>query len=142
MRVLDTELDALMGHHNIRFAARKGATIGNRVVKNREMCIPAEYSTSQKCGSKGCLTCPTMLDQPTLDINGISLRLAQNVSCRSSDVIYVHKCGSCTSENVYVGQTSQKFSDRNNGHRSKFNAIQYEDSALSNHSYTHIYRMD
>ena len=135
VRSLDKDLDALMGHHNIRFAARKGATIGSNVVKNRELCIPTQYSTSQKCGASGCLTCPSMLDQPKLDVNGVSLRLAKNVTCKSSDVIYVHKCGSCTSENVYVGQTSQKFADRNSGHRGKFNDIHYEESALSNHSY-------
>ena len=68
-------------------------------------------------------------------VNGQDVKLANNVSCKSSDVIYIHICQGCETENVYVGQTSQKFADRNNGHRSKSNVDHYEESALANHSY-------
>ena len=76
-----------------------------------------------------------MIDQDALSINDEVVKLAKNVWCKSSDVIYLQICEKCESENSYVGQTSQKFSDRNSGHRSKFNLEHYEDSALSYHSY-------
>ena len=50
-------------------------------------------------------------------------------------MIYIQICQKCESENVYVGQTSLKFSERNNGHRTKFNMNHYEESALAFHSY-------
>ena len=63
------------------------------------------------------------------------MKLAKNVSCKSSDVIYIQLCEHCTSGNAYVGQTAKKFSDRISGHRSRFNVEHYEESALSYHSY-------
>ena len=135
VRGMNSDLDSLMGHHNIIFAARKGVTIGNEVVKNRDLCIPNEQRDSQKCGCKGCETCPTMLDTKSIKINGQVVKLARNVTCKSGDVTYVHICQSCGSENCYGGQTSQPFANRNTGHRNKFNMHHYEESALSHHSY-------
>ena len=52
---------------------------------------------------------------------GMKLMEISSEEGKSSDVIYLQICEKCESENSYVGQTSQKFSDRNSGHRSKFN---------------------
>ena len=76
-----------------------------------------------------------MLDGTELIVNGETVKLARNVTCKTSDVIYAQICQGCDSENVYIGQTSQKFSDRNTGHRNKFNFENYEESALSYHSF-------
>ena len=135
IRTLEKDLDSLMGHHNIVFAAKKGMTIRNNVMNNRALCIPEREYEHQKCMGKGCKTCPQMLKVPDLEVNSVKLKLPKNVSCKSNNVIYIHLCNVCNSENCYGGQTSNKFSERNNGHRCKFNFEHYENSALSNHSF-------
>jgi hypothetical protein len=135
IRTMDKDLDILMGHHNIVYASKKGMTIRNNVMNNRALCIPEREFEHQKCMGKGCKTCPQMLNVSELEINDVKLKLPKNVSCKTNNVIYIHLCNVCNSENCYGGQTSNQFSVRNNGHRCKFNLESYELSALSNHSF-------
>ena len=132
---MDDDLSTLMGHNNIIFAPRKGRTIRSSVLNNRALCIPDIELTNQKCMGGGCLTCPQMLTVSEIEINGIILKLPTNVCCKSKNVIYIHICKICNSENCYGGQTCNKFSDRNSGHRSNFDFVNFEKSALSHHSY-------
>ena len=76
-----------------------------------------------------------MLEEPTLTTNNTTIKLARNATFKTEGVIYVFQCMSCDKENVYTGKTAQQFSERNNGHRSKFNMDQYDKSALATHSY-------
>ena len=135
VRTLEADLDILMGHHNIVFAAKRGLTIRNTVMNNRALCIPEKDYDHQKCMGKGCKTCPQMLNMSEIEINNVKVKLPKNVSCKTKNVVYIHLCNCCNSENCYGGQTSNKFAERNNGHRGKFNLENYELSALSNHSY-------
>ena len=75
------------------------------------MHLAAEQREIQTCGGKGCKTCRNMIEKDALSINGKVVKLAKNVSCTSSDVIYIQLCEHCTSENAYVGQTAQNFFD-------------------------------
>ena len=132
---MDSDLDILMGHHNIIYATKKGMTIRNNVMNNRALCIPEREFEHQRCMGKGCKTCPQMLTVSEVEINNV-LKLPKNVSCKTNDVVYIHLCNVCNNnENCYGGQTSNQFSVRNNGHRCKFNYENYELSALSNHSF-------
>ena len=60
--------------------------------------------------------------------------MPQNVSCKSTNIIYGDICNQCTTENIYVGQASQSLHLRNNGHRRCFNADDFKQSALATHA--------
>lgn len=136
IRSLAEDFEVLVGHNNIIFATRKGASISNKLVHNRKLSvITPVQKENQRCKKKNCKTCPQMLKEEKFVVNGTTVKLPQNVDCKSKNVIYAHQCTACDNRNVYVGQTRQEFRERNNNHRAKFNTLNYEDSALASHSF-------
>ena len=71
----------------------------------------------------------------TATTNGTSVKLAQNVNCKTENVIYFAQYKKCNKENSYVGKTTQEFHHRFTGHRSKFTKDAFQKSALSMHSF-------
>ena len=67
-----------------------------------------------------CMTCGLMNRNETATTNGNSVKLAQNVNCKTENVIYFAQCKKCNKENSCVGKTTQEFHHRVTGHRSKF----------------------
>ena len=68
----------------------------------------------------------------------MELKVPSNYNCKTSSIIYCAQCKLCSNsdkENTYIGQTSQTFHNRMNGHRSDFTLEKYENSALSTHSF-------
>ena len=56
---LKDDLNTLMGSTRVIFAMRKGRSIGNRVVRNKSLCIDTlDNGVSQKCLAPGCKQCP------------------------------------------------------------------------------------
>ena len=82
-----------------------------------------------------CMTCGLMNRNETATTNGTSLKLAQNVNCKTENVIYFPQCENCNKENSYVGKTTQEFHHRVTGHISKFTKDAFQKSALSMHSF-------
>ena len=75
------------------------------------------------------------------DSNSKPISVRKNLNCKSKNVIYVAQCTLCNNnvinEGNYVGQTSQAFHKRANGHRACFNINDddiCEKSALALHS--------
>ena len=106
-------------------SARKGGTIGSKVVKNRQLCeLTVQQMSSQKCGATSCQTCPLLGKMgESVTINDRSVSVKKNLNCKSRNVIYLAQCKLCdhsVSDNTYTGQTSQPFHKRVNGHRSCF----------------------
>ena len=54
----EEDLNPLFNNIKIKLACRRSCTIGNSVVKNKELCIKYKKTGSQKCGDKRCKICP------------------------------------------------------------------------------------
>ena len=69
------------------------------VVKNNQLCATSETTSSssgQRCGSRGCLTCPTIVqDNEGLCVNGRILSPGIQLNCKFSNVIYLAQCTIC-----------------------------------------------
>ena len=147
IRDLEPDIKKICGDIQIIFAIRKHPSIGNRIVKNRQLGkhYPPDspQKTSQKCYGPGCKTCPVLFDFDTkISVNGLELQLDRTLTCKDKHIIYIAQCQRCNRddgrEDTYFGQTLTQFHTRQNGHRHKFvideRAI-YEHSALSMHCY-------
>ena len=97
LKSLQSDIKILTGYETQTFiAARKGRSDASVVVKNNQLCATSETTSSsggQKCGSKGCLTCPTIVqDNEGLCVNGRILSPGIQLNCKSSNVIYLAQC--------------------------------------------------
>eukprot|EP00116_Pleurobrachia_bachei_P007705 sb/3467967/ len=134
-------IDSVTGYPTrVIMALKKGAAIGNEVVRNRKLSLSESQPTitpqNQRCNGRGCKTCPILFETPqTVVVNGSCLKLDLRLTCKSSGVIYVANCVICGES--YFGQTHSALHIRMNGHRSKFKTDQlaFEQSALSYHCF-------
>ena len=81
------------------------------------------------------MTCRAMNRNETATANGISVRLAKHVNCKTENVIYFALSTKCSRNSNYIGKTTQEFRHRVTGHRSKFVRESSLKSALSVHSF-------
>ena len=134
------------GDTKLLVSARRGTSIGSKVVQNRGLCETVKSLPSQRCGTPRCETCPLLLDMgQTLNVNGKLITVKSNLNCKSRNVIYLAQCEICQQklENSYFGQTGQQTHKRVNGHRSCFTLDEdgkpqikkLEKSALALHCY-------
>jgi hypothetical protein len=145
---LQGDINRLLGPTRITVAARKRRSIANRVIRNGAICETPralEDAWSQKCGAGRCAACVLMSEGgDVFDINGQQLSVPDNHNCKTRNCIYCAQCTICNQivltlhedkEDTYFGQTLQKMHQRINGHRNKFNELDYEKSALSLHAH-------
>ena len=124
-----------IGEINIIFTVRKGKSIGNSVVKNRQLSIyPSINNINQKCNANGCLQCLQVISSKAMTINNIKIKIPSDLNCKTNNAIYLWKCNVCDKENYYFGRTTQKCHKRTNGHRNCFNNGDVTKSALSMHA--------
>lgn len=144
LKEIQPDINRLAGKETkLLVASRKGKSIGNKSVKNRKLCELAEdNSGSQKCGGKGCKTCPLLCDAGEIFyINGKEVKVPDRFNCKTRNALYIAQCKICDQDqdNAYGGQTTQRFHKRVNGHRSCFSNSSepevIEKSALAEHSF-------
>ncbi len=151
LKSLESDIKILTGDNTqTRVAARKGRSVASVVVKNNQLCASNATTNSlagsQKCGARGCLTCPAICDSNEgMDVNGRIVKPSRQLNCKSKNIIYLAQCTLCEPVNdngdinCYAGQTMQPLHKRVNGHRSNFdvdgNLQLWEKSALSKHAY-------
>ena len=96
------------------------------------------------------MTCPSLCNNgDTLTVNQKVITATKALNCKSRNVIYLAQCKTCdqNTENSYIGQTSQEFHLRVNGHRAHFalndqglpDYGKAEKSALALHNYKEHY---
>ena len=115
-------------------AVKKGSSIGNNIVRNKQLSLPNSDIDNQQCNGRGCRQCPQVIDKDDLMINGKYLHIPHNLNCKSENVIYMWVCKLCNEKEVYFGRTTQECHDRSSGHRGCFNNDKWEKSALSMHA--------
>ena len=70
------------------------------------------------CNSPKCHLCPNINTNPTITgPNGVPIKISENFSCNSSNIIYAISCNLCPKA-IYIGETSNTIRQRMNGHRS------------------------
>jgi hypothetical protein len=134
IRSLGNEFQQLIGNTNIMLATKKRSSIGNAVVRNKQLCFTNTVYDNQKCNSRGCLQCPLVNDKNRIPVNGNSVNVPLHLNCKSKHVLYMWVCKLCGEKEVYFGRTTQKCHNRTSGHRGCFNDKNWENSALSMHA--------
>lgn len=145
------DIQQICGEVQITFAIKKQLSIGNTVVRNRKMSEAPQSldlllgPTDQKCGGKGCQTCPYLFNSnDVVIVNGLEVHLDFSLTCKDCDILYLAQCQICCmlplklKEDSYFGQTVTPMHIRMNGHRNKFkidSSLTFEKSALSMHCY-------
>ena len=107
MRSLETEIQALIGNVRIMFATKKCSSIGNSVVRNKQLSFPNVALVNQRCNVGGCLQCPLTTTETSITINSKQIRIPKNLNCKSRHVIYLWLCKLCAEE-AYFGRTRLK----------------------------------
>ncbi|MCP4457442.1 MAG: hypothetical protein GY816_05355, partial [Cytophagales bacterium] len=113
VREMEPDIKRLCGELRIIFAERKHPSIGNVIIKNRqlgEMLVSNSEKSSQMCGSSGCKTCPLLFKfNEKIIVNGVEMYLDKSLTCIDKYVIYVAQCQICNklvgAEDTYIGQT-------------------------------------
>ena len=149
LKDLEPDINDIVGKETtVLIATRKGKSISNKVVKNGSLCqseVPS--SDSQRCGGKGCLSCPLLNKKKgeSMTVNG-SIKVStpkRNFTCKTRNTIYLAQCSECgdndQAESHYVGQTMQPMHLRINGHRNCFDPNYdfdtIKESALALHAF-------
>ena len=131
---LDNEIQTLIGDTCIVFAMKKGSSIGNTVVRNKQLSFPNDIYANQRCNSAGCRQCPLTNNRNNFLINNKLLQIPKNLNCKSKNLIYMWVCKLCAEKEAYFGRTTQECHDRTNGHRGSFTEDKWDKSALSMHA--------
>ena len=131
---LKDELQTLIGDVRIMFAMKKRGSIGNSVVRNKQLSFPITNSNNQRCNGSGCLQCPALITSSRTTVNNKPITFPKQLNCKSKNVIYLWLCKLCQGKEAYFGRTTQECRDRTSGHRGCFNEAKWEKSALSMHA--------
>ena len=134
VRSLENEIRMLIGDVRILFAMKKRNSIGNSVVRNKQLSIPRSDASNQRCNGVGCRQCPSTINDTSITINNTALRIPKSLNCKSRHVIYLWLCNLCEKKEAYFGRTTQECHNRSCGHRACFADDKWEKSALSMHA--------
>ena len=77
VKELESDIKRICGDIRIVFATRKHSSIGNQVVRNKQLGDPAPQSlqrSSQQCNSRVCKTCPLLFQfSENIAVNGLNV---------------------------------------------------------------------
>ena len=127
IRSLESDISYLVGEETrVLVATRKGKSVSNRVVKNRNLCTQEETHTdTEKCGARKCKSCKLLGNKgDTWMVNGKPVETPNRpLNCKTKNAIYLAQCTLCGKkvdiDDTYTGQTQQPIMHkRSNGHRS------------------------
>lgn len=120
----------------IRFAYKRPRTIGQILLNNKKLCKQSKLNSKEKptynsnicgkcklCGHWGTSKNMVNVTSSITAEDGSRHKIRDQINCKDSG-IYCASCNLCRNNynktRIYVGQTSQSFSERWNGHRSKY----------------------
>ena len=130
----EEDIQTLIGDTKIVVAIKKNQTIGNMMIRNKQLCTKEIELENQKCNAQNCQQCPLVNTSNNITINNMRVRKQRNLNCKSRNILYLWQCLLCEHEDSYIGRTIQKSHERTNTHRGCFTDEKWESSALSMHS--------
>ena len=101
------DLRQIIGDTKIIMAVKKNPSIGNTVVMNKFLSSDEQILDNQKCGATNCMQCPLVNTNTAINVNGLRVKAAKTLNCKSRNVIYLWQCQICENENSYFGRTIQ-----------------------------------
>ena len=102
------DLQQVIGNTNIIMAVKKNPSIGNTIVRNKQLTMKDEIHVNQKCQTNNCLQCPLVNTNNVVSVNNIPVKPSKTLNCKSRNTIYLWQCQICREENSYFGRTIQK----------------------------------
>ena len=69
-----TDIQTLIGDTRIVLAIKKNPSIGNTVVKNKELCSVQLRLENQKCNAQNCQQCPLINTSNQITVNNMTVR--------------------------------------------------------------------
>ena len=83
------EISELIGDTRVMFAMRKKTSIGNTIVRNKKLSLHKTVAEGQKCNGRGCRQCPLVNESQSLTVNGNTIKISQNLNCKTKNIIYL-----------------------------------------------------
>lgn len=104
-------------HESKPIVAYKRPTNIHDMLVHSKLSKPVESYNVTKCNRRRCTHCATINESDCFMSTSTSCvhKIKQNLSCTSTDVIYLITCKKCKAQ--YVGQTHQKCANRMNSHK-------------------------
>ena len=81
-----SDIQTLIGDTEIVVAIKKNPSIGNTVVKNKQLCNEEIELVNQQCNATNCLQCPLVNMSNLISINNMTVRKQRNLNCKSRNV--------------------------------------------------------
>ena len=104
---------------NFTYVKRTAPSLHQILVKPKNIALGNTRGKTTQCTrGKKCLACNLMSGRDRIRGRQKKSYLTSRGDCTSKNLIYHAQCKHCTK--VYVGKTTQKLSNRINGHRNKF----------------------
>ena len=103
-------------------AFRRPKNIKNHLVRAKINTDRTTNPGTFKCGHGGCRICKDYMPETNIfrsSTTGITYNIHQKLNCNSRNVIYLLTCKTCGIQ--YVGETSTRFRERMNNHKSAIN---------------------
>ena len=80
LKVSERDIQTLIGDTKIVMAIKKNPSIGNTVVKNKQLCEIQMDLESQRCGTPNCRQCPLVSTSNQITINNTTVRKQKNLN--------------------------------------------------------------
>ena len=100
---LKTEMEELIGETRVMFAVKKHSSIGNMMVRNKELSTKLKLCNGQTCNAPGCRQCPLVHKENKFLVNGKTVVAPKHLNCKSKNIIYMWTCRLCSE--TYFGRT-------------------------------------
>ena len=102
-----------------KYVKKTGPSLKKMLTKSKEIALGPSKGFTKKCDRARCKSCNLMSQKNYLKIKGNKGKLyTAKGNCQTKNLIYNAQCKLC--QKMYVGKSTQPFSERINGHRGAF----------------------
>ena len=86
------DLQQAIGDTKIVMAIKKNPSIGNSVVRNKQLSVYDQVQQNQRCQGPGCLQCPLVNNNNSIYVNNKLIKPPKTLNCKSRNIIYLWQC--------------------------------------------------
>ena len=85
-------MEELIGETSVMFAVKKHSSIGNMMVRNKELSTKLNACDGQTCNAPGCRQCPLVYKKNKFLVYGKTVVTPKHLNCKSKNIIYMLTC--------------------------------------------------